>query len=60
MDKEYLIEYVDKPEWSVIGGGISQYNKQQAGDDKGQNLCFVLRTHDEEVVGGVIGATYWD
>ncbi len=60
MDKEYLIEYVDKPEWSVIGGGISQYNKQQAGDDQGQTLCFVLRAPDEEVVGGVIGAIFWD
>ena len=42
------------------GAGISQYNKQQAGDDQGQNLCFVLRAPDQEIVGGVIGATYWD
>jgi predicted N-acetyltransferase YhbS len=27
----------------VIGGGISDYNTQKAGDDSGQNLCFVLR-----------------
>ena len=60
MDEEYKIIYVDKPEWGIIGGGISQYNKQQAGDDQGQNLCFVLRAPDEEVVGGVIGATFWD
>jgi GNAT superfamily N-acetyltransferase len=60
MNEEYKIYYVDKPEWGIIGGGISQYNKQQAGDDQGQNLCFVLRAPDEEVVGGVIGATFWD
>lgn len=60
MEEEYNIVSVDQPEWGVIGGGISEYNKQQAGDDKGQNLCFVLRTPEKEVVGGVIGATYWD
>lgn len=60
MEEEYNIVSVDQPEWGVIGGGISEYNKQQAGDDKGQNLCFVLRTPENEVVGGVIGATYWD
>jgi len=60
MNEEYQIYYVDKPEWGIIGGGISQYNKQQAGDDQGQNLCFVLRAPDDEVVGGVIGAIFWD
>jgi len=60
MNEEYQIVYLDKPDWGVIGSGISQYNKEQAGDDKGQTLCFVLRTPDEEVVGGVIGATFWD
>ena len=60
MDEEYQIGYVDQPEWGIIGGGISQYNKEQAGDDKGKNLCFVLRTPDEEIVGGLIGATYWN
>jgi GNAT superfamily N-acetyltransferase len=60
MNEEYEIIYLDQPEWSVIGGGISDYNKEQAGDDHGQNLCFVLRGPGDEVVGGVIGATHWD
>jgi GNAT superfamily N-acetyltransferase len=34
--------------------------QQTAGDDQGQTLCFVLRAPDEEVVGGVIGAIFWD
>ena len=59
MDKEYKIVYVDEPEWGVIGGGIRAYNTEQAGDDNYQSLCYVLRGPDEEVVGGVIGATYW-
>ena len=60
MEEGYQIEYLDQPEWGIIGAGISNYNTQQAGDDNGQNLCFVLRAPDQEVVGGVIGATHWD
>jgi GNAT superfamily N-acetyltransferase len=60
MDQEYDIVYVDKPEWATIGGGISHYNTQQAGEDNAQTLCFVLHAPDRKVVGGVIGATYWD
>ena len=60
MDRDYRIEYADQPEWGIIGGGISEYNTEQAGDDNGKNLCFVLRAPDEEIVGGVIGATHWD
>jgi GNAT superfamily N-acetyltransferase len=63
MDIEYRIVNVGRPgdaEWSSIGGGISKYNKQQAGDTKNQGLCFVLYTPDKEIAGGVIGSTYWD
>lgn len=49
-----------QPAWEIIGGGISDFNTQQAGDDNGTNLCFVLQTPEGEIVGGVIGATYWD
>ena len=63
MDEEYRIVYVDEPEesaWGIIGQGIREYNTRQAGDDRFQRLCFALQSPDEEVVGGVIGATYWD
>ena len=63
MDEEYQIISVDDPQeipWGIIGGGISNFNDQQAGDDQGKNLCFVLQEPDEEIVGGVIGATHWD
>ncbi len=59
MDEEYQFVSVDKPEWEIIGGGISDYNTQMAGDDQGKNLCFVLRAPEGETAGGVIGATYW-
>jgi len=63
MDEEYKMVFVDQPDdpiWEAIGGGISRYNKQQAGDDHPQRLCFVLQAPDQTIVGGVIGVIYWD
>jgi len=60
MEEHFTIVYEDQPAWGVIGGAITAYNTQQAGDDHGENLCFVLRNSEDEIVGGVIGATYWD
>ncbi len=63
MTEEYQIIPVDKPEesaWGIIGRGLSRYNKQQAGDNKFQRLCFVLHDPDQEIVGGVLGELYWD
>ena len=60
METNYTITSLEEPAWSVIGGGISGYNTQQAGDDRGKNLCFVLQSPEGEIVGGVIGATHWD
>jgi len=51
MNEEYQILYIDKPELGIIGQGISDYNKQQAGDDKAQSLCLVLHASDQEIVG---------
>ena len=60
MEKKYEIVRAEKPEWAAIGGGIHNYNIAQAGDDRGQSLCFVLQEPDEEIVGGVIAAIHWD
>jgi GNAT superfamily N-acetyltransferase len=60
MNEKLQIVAVDKPEWAIIGDGIHNYNIQQAGDDHGQNLCFVLQGSDQEIVGGIIGATHWN
>jgi len=62
MDEEYKIVYVDKPEesaWGTIGGGVHNFNIQQAGDNKFQRLCFVLQAPDQEIVGGILGEIYW-
>ena len=63
MDQKYHIVNVGRPEdaeWSAVGGGISQYNAQKAGDTNHQSLSFMLHNADDEIVGGIIGSTYWD
>lgn len=63
MDEEYDIVSVDKPDdsvWDVVGGGIRNYNEQQAGANQRKQLCLVLRAPDQKIAGGLIGATYWN
>jgi GNAT superfamily N-acetyltransferase len=62
MDEKYQIVHVENPEesaWGIIGRGVASYNREQAGDNKFQRLCFVLHGPDEEIVGGVLGEVYW-
>jgi ribosomal protein S18 acetylase RimI-like enzyme len=56
----YEIVEVDQPAWEIIGGGLSAFNTQQAGEDNGKNLCYVVKNPEGQIVGGVIRATYWD
>jgi len=51
---------VDQPPWEVLGPGLRDYNQAHAGEDRYENLCLVLQSADEEVLGGLVGATYWD
>ena len=60
MKDELKIVPMDQPAWDVIGGGISDYNTQKVGQDNSQNLCFVLQSTEGNIIGGIIGATYWD
>ncbi len=63
MNDNYQILFVEKPEesaWGIIGRGLDAYNKQQAGEEKFQRLCFVLQSSENEIVGGAIGEMYWD
>ena len=60
MTEAYEIVYANEPPWNIIGGGINDYNEQQAGKQHGKLLCFVVRAPDGDVLGGVIGETYWN
>ena len=60
---EYKIIYEEKPEdsaWGIIGRGVGSYNKEQAGENNFQRLCYVLKDPEGESVGGILGETYWD
>ncbi len=62
MDEGYSIKQVDKPEdvaWDVIGGGINNYNTQHGGESQYKALCFILYSPEQEIVGGLIGETFW-
>lgn len=62
-EKDIRIETVEEPDgsiWGAIGGGLQEFNTEQAGDDGGRQLCFLLKTPEDEIAGGFIGATYWD
>jgi GNAT superfamily N-acetyltransferase len=63
MDIEYKVVHVEKPEesaWGIIGRGLMAFNKQQAGDDQMQRVCFALQGADGEIAGGILGEIYWD
>jgi GNAT superfamily N-acetyltransferase len=63
MDDEYRILYTDTPEDSahtIVGQGIRRFNEQQAGANGYQRLCAFVYAPDGTVVGGLIGATYWN
>ncbi len=63
MDDEYRILYTDTPDdvaYTVVGQGIRRYNEQQAGSNGYQRLCAFVHAPDGTVVGGLIGATYWN
>jgi GNAT superfamily N-acetyltransferase len=63
MTEEYQIRPIEKIEdefWGVIGGGLHQYNIQQAGESNGTQLCFLLYAPDGEIAGGLIGETHWE
>jgi GNAT superfamily N-acetyltransferase len=63
MENEMKIIYIEKPEegaWGVIGRGVGTYNKEQAGDNQFQRLCFVIQETDDEILGGVMAEVYWE
>jgi GNAT superfamily N-acetyltransferase len=60
MDEDYRISYMEKPAWELIGGGLRDYNIQQAGEGHEKLLCYALYAPDHSVMGGIIGETHWN
>jgi GNAT superfamily N-acetyltransferase len=55
-----ILEKPDDPVWKVVGGGITNFNRDHAGSDAATPLCIVLKSPAGEVMGGLIGDTYYD
>ena len=63
MNDQYSIKVVENPDrsvWSVIAQGLREFNTQKAGEDHAKELCIVLYSPDQQIVGGVIAEIYWD
>jgi len=60
MEKPYNIRKLESPVWETIGGALTTYNTQQAGDDQSTPLCYVVEDPDEAILGGAIGVIYWE
>lgn len=61
MNDDLNIVFIENPEqsaWGIIGRGVGNYNKELAGDNNFQRLCFVLQGFDEEIRGGVVAEIY--
>ncbi|MCC6613482.1 MAG: GNAT family N-acetyltransferase [Anaerolineae bacterium] len=43
----------------VIRKGIDEYNDQFVGHEHYKPLYILMRDENDEIVGGVLGATYW-
>ena len=63
MSENFIIIKEEKPEdsaWGIIGRGVAAYNKEQAGDNQFQRVCYVLMDEDGQVCGGVLAEVYWE
>jgi len=60
MSKPLTIERMEEPAWDVIGGGINDYNTQQAGPENSHMICYVLKTKDGNSMGGIIAIVHWE
>jgi GNAT superfamily N-acetyltransferase len=63
MDEQYRIVATDDPDdaaYTAVGMGVHTYNIEQAGDNQYQRLCLFIHGPDDEVVAGLVGATYWE
>lgn len=63
MADEYRITIEHNPDdaaVAVVGRGLREFNEAHAGQGGYQRLGVFLSAPDGEVVGGLVGATFWD
>jgi GNAT superfamily N-acetyltransferase len=60
---EYKIAIEDSPsseDRSIIQEGLNVYNISRAGDGQFQRLSIIVRDGAGNIVGGLLGETFWD
>lgn len=58
-----LLVYTDDPseeEIEFIKNGLKEYNDRIVGDDNHKVLSIVVKDKNENIIGGIIGGTYWE
>lgn len=61
MPDEFLIEIqtdIDSADINVIVQGLTEFNASKAGGDTPSYLVITVRDKEQNVVGGLVGATY--
>jgi GNAT superfamily N-acetyltransferase len=56
---QQLANAADPEDIETVKHGLIEYNSQHAGDDDYTPLHIFLRDADNQVVGGLLGVTYW-
>jgi GNAT superfamily N-acetyltransferase len=63
MDEGFRFVLTDDPDdaaHTAVGMGVHRFNVAQAGETNYRGLGCFMYGPDDEIVGGLIGATYWD
>jgi GNAT superfamily N-acetyltransferase len=54
-----LQENPDPADVEAVHAGLREYNRQQVGYEDARRLVLIVRDRDGQIVGGVLGYTYW-
>ncbi len=62
MTRHLTITLTDTPtpgDLRVVRDGLNAFNRQHVPEDNYRPLALFLRSEDQTIVGGLLGATYW-
>jgi GNAT superfamily N-acetyltransferase len=54
-----ILDNPNEEDINQVKAGLKAFNDRIVGDDHHQALSFVIKDERDEVVGGIIGGTYW-
>lgn len=60
MPKKLTITRAETPNWEIVGGGINEFNTQQAGPENSHMICYMLQNEEGASLGGIIAMVHWE